>query len=231
MTTLAVDGLLLDVHWSSRRKTVELAVERDGRLTLRAPVGTKTKLLESFVMQKRAWVYRKLAEKQALRPPVPAKEYVSGESFPYLGRHYRLLLVNEQDVPLRLTEGRFRMQRSTAEGRREEFVRWYQRHARQWITKRVESFASRLGVVPAEVVIRDLGHRWGSCTSRGKVNLHWASVLLPPSIVDYLIVHELAHLREPNHSPRFWAAVERAMPDYRDRKRWLAVNGERWVRL
>ena len=108
---------------------------------------------------------------------------------------------------------------------------WYQRHARQWMAKRVERFSLRLGVVPAAVEIRDLGHRWGSCTSRGKVNLHWASVLLPPSVVDYLIVHELAHLREPNHSPRFWATVERAMPDYRDRKRWLAENGERWVQL
>ena len=231
MSTLVVEDLSLEIRWSTRRKTVELAIERDGRLTLRAPAGTTLQLLESFVRQKRTWVYRKLAEKQALRPPVPAKEYVSGESFPYLGRHYRLLLVDEQDVPVKLTEGRFRMERSAADRGREEFVGWYQRHARQWMAKRVERFSLRLGVVPAAVEIRDLGHRWGSCTSRGKVNIHWASVLLPPSVVDYLIVHELAHLREPNHSPRFWATVERAMPDYRDRKRWLAENGERWVQL
>src|SRR5262245_10937423 len=105
--TLTVDELRFDVILSPRRRTIELSIERDGASVVRAPEGATTERLEAFIRQKRAWIYRKVAVRASLQPTVAVKEFVSGEGFPYLGRSYRLLLVNEQDVPLRLEAGRF----------------------------------------------------------------------------------------------------------------------------
>lgn len=229
MTTLAVDDLVVEVRWSARRRTVALTVERDGALTVSAPEGADVAAIEDFVREKRPWLYRKLAEKEAMQRPVATKQYVSGEGFPYLGRSYRLLLVDEQEVSLKLEAGRFRLRRSEAATGRETFVRWYGDHARPWLLQRVEGFAPRVGVTPMGVEIRDLGHRWGSCSKSGKLNFHWATILLPASIVEYVVVHELVHLVEANHTPEFWLRLERAMPDYEQRKRWLAEHGAEYI--
>ena len=97
--------------------------------------------------------------------------------------------------------------------------------------KRVAEWASRIGVAPKGVEVRDLGFRWGSCGQAGGVNFHWATILLPASIVDYVVVHELTHLVEANHTPEFWRRVARALPEYAQRKAWLAEHGGRHVVL
>jgi predicted metal-dependent hydrolase len=124
-----------------------------------------------------------------------------------------------------LEAGRFKLLRSDAARGREHFVAWYKAHALPWLRRRVKQYAPRIGAQPARVEVRDLGHRWGSCGQAGGLNFHWATILLPAGIVDYVVVHELAHLREPNHTPEFWTRVERVLPDYRQRKEWLAANG------
>ena len=224
-STLNVDDLHFDVVLSARRRTIEVSVERDGALVLRAPERATAPRLEAFIRQKRPWIYRKLAEKKTLHHTVPAKEFVSGEGFSYLGRSYRLFLVNKQAVPLRLEAGRFRLRRSDAGQARAHFVRWYTEHGRTWLGRRVAMLAPGLRVRSAGVDVRDLGYRWGSCGRSGTLNFHWRTVLFPPSIVDYVLVHELVHLHERNHTPEFWARVERAMPDYSRRKAWLAERG------
>jgi predicted metal-dependent hydrolase len=229
---LQLDDLSLEVRWSSRRRSIELTVERDGSLTVRAPEGTDAAVLSRFVSEKRPWLYRKLAEKKSLRAPVVAKEFVSGEGFAYLGRSYRLLLIDDQDVPLKLEAGRFRLRRSEADHGRELFVAWYLAHAEPWMARHIGPLATRIGVHPHEVIVRDLGRRWGSCTHKtGRVRIHWATILMPPRIVEYILVHELAHLLEPNHSAAFWLRVERVLPDYRQRRQWLAEHGAERVVL
>jgi predicted metal-dependent hydrolase len=231
MTTLTVDDLNFEVRWSNRRKTIELAVERDGLLTILAPEGTAQSTLEQFVHEKRFWIYKKLAEKDALRSPKVSKEFVNGEGFPYLGRSYRLLLVDDQDEPIKLINGRFRLRRSDVPLAKRCFIDWYMGHARPWIARRISEHADRLGKRPTGLEIRDLGFRWGSCGKSGGLNFHWATILLPPSIVEYVVVHELVHLIEPNHTPEFWARLERVMPDYETRKKWLAENGAGYLAL
>ena len=229
--TLTVDDLQFEVRWSPRRKTLEITIDRDGSLYVSAPEGTDDALLEGFVREKQFWVYTKLAEKEALQHPVVVKEFVTGEGFPYLGKSYRVLLVDEQDQPLKLEAGRFKLLRSEADRGRVHFVRWYTEHARTWLVRRVGLFTGRVGVEPSGIEVRDLGFRWGSCGQGGMVNIHWATVLLPPSIIDYVLVHELVHLHEPHHTPEFWRRVERAMPDFEQRKAWLAEKGAGFVVL
>lgn len=225
--TLDVDELRFEVRRSARRKTLAITVDRGGELLIAAPPTVNQALLTDFVREKRFWIYTKLAEKASREQPVASKEFVSGEGFPYLGRSYRLLLVDEQDVPLKLEAGRFKLRRSLAPQGRDPFIDWYSDHARPWLKRRVAAWAPRMGVEPSKVDVRDLGFRWGSCGSSGGVNFHWATILLPANIVDYVVVHELAHLTEANHTPEFWRLVGRALPEYEQRKSWLAEHGGR----
>jgi predicted metal-dependent hydrolase len=224
MDSLVVDELHFEVRRSPRRHTVQITVDRGGELVLSAPEACPVKKMEGFVREKRFWIYTKLAEKEVLLRDGPRKEYVSGESFPYLGRSYRLLLVQHQDVPVKLDRSRFSMRRDTAATGRAAMIQWYAEHALAWLPQRVARLASRLGVKPATVAVKDLGYRWGSCGKGGTLNFHWRTILLPPRIVEYVIAHELAHLHEPHHTPEFWRRVERAMSDFAARKQWLAEN-------
>ena len=229
MASLVLGDLHFEVRRSDRRRTLELTVERDGRLVLSAPTKVQAERLERFAKSKRFWVYRKLAVQEALPPPVPPKQFVSGEGFPYLGRSHRLLLVTGLDVPVKLEAGRFKMSRAEVSRGRAQMVSWYTAHARPWLQARVERHAARLRVAPASVVVQDLGFRWGSCGKGGSLYFHWQVILLPPRIIEYVLVHELVHLREPHHTPSFWRTLERAMPDWEERRRWLAVRGRQYL--
>lgn len=221
---LIVDDLTFGVRWSNRRKTVELTVDRGGELLIHAPVGTDKDALERLVRDKQSWVYAKRAEKAALGQVV-AKEFATGEGFSYLGRSYRLLLVDEQDVPLKFEHGRLKLLRSEAVRGREHFVRWYSQQAYQWLSVRINDLAARVGVDLTAIKVMDLGFRWGSRGKNGNLNFHWAVILMPPSIIEYVAVHELVHLSAPSHGPEFWQRVERVIPDFDSRRRWLAENG------
>ncbi len=225
MTTITLSDLHFQLRDSDQRRSLQITVDRDGDLILFAPSGCDVAVLEGFVRDKRSWIYRKLAEKELLRQPVAAREYVSGEGFPYLGRNYRLLLVDEQSVPVKLEDGRFKMLRPAASEGRRHMVHWYQEHAGPWLAERIARFGDRVDVRAAGVEVRDLGYRWGSCGKGDKIYFHWRTVLLPPRIVEYVVVHELVHLREAHHTPEFWRQVELAMPDFPARKQWLSENG------
>ena len=225
MDSLTVGDLHFEVRRSARRSTVQITVDRGGELVLSAPDACPKRKMESFVREKRFWIYTKLAEKEALRNDAPPKQFVNGEGFPYLGRSYRLLLVKDQDVPLKLEHGRFKLCRADAKRGREHMVAWYTAHAQPWLAERVRRLQGRVDVKPERVVVQDLGYRWGSCGKGGRLNFHWRTILLAPWIVEYVVVHELVHLREAHHTPEFWKRVERAMPDFAERKRWLGGVG------
>lgn len=222
---VSVDDLHFSLRRSTQRRTMEIAVERDGTLVLSAPPGVDMDTLRGFVLEKRFWIYTKLAEKERLQRGVPAKTFLDGEGFLYLGRSHRLKLVEEQEVPLKLVNGRFRLRRDAVETGREQFIRWYSDHARVWLASRVADYQARMEVKPAGTRVQELGYRWGSCGKGDWLYFHWKTILLPARIAEYVVVHEIAHLHQPHHTPDFWLRVERAMPDYARRKAWLAEHG------
>lgn len=224
MNTLTIDNLQFETRWSQRRRTVEITVDRGGELIVHAPAGLGRAVIETFVRKKRLWISAKLAAKEHLHHN-SMKEFKSGEGFEYLGRSYRLLLVAEQDAPLKLERGRFRLLRSETDRGREHFARWYTDHAHPWLYHRVEAFANRIGFEPRAVQVRDLGFRWGSYGRNGTLYFHWAVITMPPRIIDYIVVHELVHTLEPYHARNFWKRVERVIPDFEVRKGWLKHNG------
>lgn len=225
MNSLVIDDLHFELRRSPRRKTVQVTVDRGGELVLSAPDECPLATMEDFVRAKRFWIFTKLAEKEALRAEAPRKDYVMGEGFPYLGRSYRLLLVKEQSVAVKLVEGRFKMRRADAAEGRDHMIRWYSEHASRWLGRRVKRLQGRVDVEPLGVTVQDLGYRWGSCGKGGRLYFHWRTILLPAHIAEYIVVHELVHLQEPHHTPEFWTRVERAMPDFAQHKQWLAEHG------
>lgn len=223
--TLQVDDLTIAVRESAQRRTLQLTVERDQSLVLTTPPDTNPQRLEAFVRRKQPWIYKKLAEKALMQKQIRIKRYVQGEGFLYLGRHHRLNLVEDQETPLKWLNGRFHLRQDARPEARRHFIRWYSERGKQWLWQRVNTFSARLEVKPAGIKVQDLGYRWGSCGKGETLYFHWKTILLPARIAEYVVVHELVHLHEPNHSEEFWLRLERAMPDYETRKLWLAEHG------
>ncbi len=227
MSSVVVDDLTFELRRSARR-TLGITVDRDGSLLLRLPEDCPVDEGRAFAQEKRYWIYKKLARKKLLRRPNGPKRYVPGEGFYYLGRSYRLKLIDAAggDVPpLRLYRGRFLLHEDEHARAEDHFREWYVRHGQAYISRRVERYQHRLETVPAAIRVQSLGYRWGSCGPARRLNFHWRTVLLPRRLIDYVVVHELAHLHEPRHDRAFWRRVERVMPDYEARKQWLAEEG------
>lgn len=228
--TVVIDQLEYQVRRSDRRKTIGITVDRDGAVVMHVPKGCRRAVMDRVGRQKNLWVHSKLAEKDLMFRRPRQREFVSGEGFHYLGRSYRLLLVpGRKGSPLRLHEGRFKLLRGQARHGQEHFRRWYTEHATPWIQQRVKLFSPRVGAEPAAVVVRELGYRWGSCAQDGTLYFHWCTACLPPRIVEYLVVHEMVHLVQGRHNAEFWLRLERIIPDWRQRKQWLAAEGARYV--
>lgn len=214
----------------SDRQTTDIVIERDGIITVRPPKRMTPEQVDETVLSKRMWIYRNLAEWRDLNASRVAREWVSGETFLYLGSCYRLQLVNEQDEPLKLKDGRFCLLREIVEcqGRdaaHQVFESFYKVKGLPRMRKRVAYFAAKIGVTAGDVQIKDLGYRWASCTKRGNLYFHWKCLMAPLTIIDYIIVHELCHLHHRDHSDAFWNEVDKVLPDYRDRKEWLRMRG------
>jgi predicted metal-dependent hydrolase len=216
---LAIDRLV-----RTRRKTVAVIVEGDGRLTVRAPLRLPAAQIDAFVQSHADWIARTRAKLLAHPPPAPHR-YAEGETFPYLGRSYPLRLVGPQRPSLTFDGHAFRLSRS-ARGRAETaFVRWYKARALELLTRRVAALAARHGFHYERIRISSARTRWGSCSSRGTLSFTYRLVMAPPEVVDYVVVHELVHTRIRNHSKVFWRTVGEIMPGYQEHVRWLRKNG------
>lgn len=225
MNTLVIDDLCFEVRHSAARRFLEITVDRSSALILSAPIAAPEAVLRDFIQRKRMWIYQQLARQETYSRASPKKEFVDGEGFLYLGRSYRLRLVDESIVPVKLVGGRFVMPEALAKVGQEQMIRWYCDNATRWLSAKVADYAARMEVTPAGVMVRDLGYRWGSCGKGEVLYFHWKTILLPARIAEYVVVHEMAHLHDAHHTPAFWRRVERALPDYELRKNWLSRNG------
>lgn len=212
---------------SSRRKKLTITVERDSSVVVHAPECVSEDEIREIVESKKRWIQEKTghAQKYAEMPHPPGKELVNGESALYLGRRFRIELVDVQGSEVAF-DGRFLIPRSLSRERRTVLERWYWERARTEILPRVAGFERRLGVKSAKPKIVDSRYRWGSCTAKANVTFNWRLIKAPMYVVDYVIVHELAHLREPNHTPRFWNIVRAQCPKAEQARAWLRENGQ-----
>jgi len=214
----------------AERQTTDIVIERSGVITVRPPLRMTPEQVDETVLSKRMWIYRNLADWRDLNATRVTREWVSGESFLYLGSSYRLQLVQDQDEPLKLKDGRFCLLRSIVEAGGNEaahqvFEAFYRDKGLPRLKKRVAYFAAKVGVPAGTVQVKELGYRWASCLKNGDLHFNWKCLMAPLTIIDYIVVHELCHLRHRDHSDAFWNEVDKVLPDYRDRKEWLRVRG------
>lgn len=212
------------------RQTTDIVIERNGSITVRPPQWMTPEQVDETVISKRMWIYRNLAEWRDLNSTRVVREWVNGESLPYLGSNYRLLLVDEQDEALKLKDGRFCLLSSIIElggneAGHQAFQDFYIAKGLSRISKRVSYFANKVGVSPGKTYIKDIGYRWASCLKNGDLHFHWKCLMAPLTVIDYIVVHELCHLHHRDHSAAFWNEVDKVMPDYQQRKEWLRVRG------
>lgn len=224
---LQLAGLDFEIRRSHRRKTLGLTVDRSGELVIHAPYTAGRQELEQWTRKKLIWVHRKLALKEELRPKTHEPEYVSGEMYYYLGRGYRLVLVDRQEQPLVFDGSWFRMRRDAREEAEGEFRKWYIATGAEWVTRRVKLLARKTATSPNRIEVRDLGFRWGSCGKHDVLFFNWRLLQLPVRLADYVICHELVHLRIPNHSAAFWTMLDGVQPDWRARKDELAAQAQK----
>ena len=232
---MRIDNLTFDVRRSKRRSTVGVTVERNASLVLHLPDGFPLQDAEPLVRSKLVWIHQKLIGKQ--KPPDEEifrhPEFVDGEGFYFLGRHYRMKLVDPtpEEGPVetvRFRGDRLLFRRDQVAAGPKRIAEYYTRAAHPYVNQAVERWKPVAGTKPAKFVnVLDLGFRWGSCSADGTLNFHWRIIQLPPAVIDYVVVHELCHLKIRDHSAAFWKEVARIMPDYPRYREWLREAGGR----
>lgn len=223
-------GFQAEVIRTRRRKTAAIKVE-EGRVSVVVPKFATTPQVEELVTKKTRWIREKLLLQRIHQAPKP-KEYVSGECFTYLGRNYRLRVESGSSGSASLKNGRLVVHVPPSVQKRDHYIRnaltqWYRTHADQKLREKVDRYAKIVGVHPTSVEIKTFKSQWGSCSVQGHVLFNWKIIIAPNWIVDYVVVHELCHLIEHNHSPQYWKCVERVFPDHRKCKDWLKENGRK----
>lgn len=218
-----------------RRKTATITVSTDNRVTVSVPSYVTDGYVREILRRKAAWIQGRIEANLARLEHCKPKRFESGEEHRYRG--VPLLLIVEEGAPCRprLEEGRLRIRapsglssESRGESVKAQLVAWYRERAMEELKGRVRFYEARLGVRAAEIRVKSLKSRWGSCSSRGSISFNWQLILAPDEIMDYVIVHELCHLVHLNHSPDFWKLVESVVPDCRQRRQWLRKSGCFW---
>jgi predicted metal-dependent hydrolase len=191
-------------------------------VVVRAPLRLSERAIQEFVDGKRDWITAKLSELASQK--TPARQFTPGERFPYLGQTYPLVVTSMQRPALRLGST-FEVSQSALPRARQVFERWYRTRAAEVFAQRVALFAARFGLRYQSIRISAARTRWGSCSTKGTLSFTWRLVMAPLEVIDYVIIHELAHLVVHNHSAAFWARVESMLPDYRVQRAWLKRHG------
>jgi predicted metal-dependent hydrolase len=214
-----MDEIPLEKIIRSRRRTIALEITSGATLVVRAPLRASSSDIGEIIRQKRSWILRKMNEIKR-RPLTPIHEYAEGELFLFLGRSYPLHIVENGSMAIERAD-RLHVSSRLIPDIRNQLKHWYREEASKEIQARCMWFSLKTGHVPATIRITDARQRWGSCTHKGGLNFSWRLIQAPPEIVDYVVVHELVHIRQPDHSKKFWDKIRKIMPDFEQRRNWL----------
>lgn len=222
------EGIPYTLVRSPRRKTAAILIEPGGEITVRVPRELDDATIDELLVSRRARILRAVAEQEGLPEP-EEREFKEGATFPFLGVEHPIRFDDSPKREISLEADGFRVKRHSgvdAESRYQQaFRKFYTKEGRQYLWPRVAERAEEMGVEPAMTRVLHLGNRWGSCSPKGAVNFHWRVMMAPPEVIDYLIVHELAHLEVPDHSRDFWRLVESVLPDHEVHHTWLRRHG------
>lgn len=221
-----IEKLNIEIEHSAKRKKPTIEVHPGQIVKVIVPEGFGKHQVDALLKRKTNWIVEKLSEVKDI--PAPRKrEFVSGESFPLLGKEYRLKVQKGQIGPARQEGDKFLANALNGEPHEIEqtVIDLYKAIAKEKLTERVRYFASKLVVEPKEIKIADFKGQWGSCTPDGVISFNWQIITAPSSVVDYVVVHELCHIKHPNHSKDFWRMVATQIPHYKGMRQALLHVG------
>ena len=227
-----IDDLQLEIRRNRRKNTATITVFRAGRIVVSVPTHFTNHNIRELIARKRPWINKKVKQLASLPPPSPEVQFINDEGFLFLGEDRRLKITydgfvgafsTEQQIVVSVPAGLAAADQARAV--RKELAAWYANQALTTLNDRVEYFAQHfkqtLQAAPSRVGVRYYKSRWGVCKPNGEIVFNWCLIMAPLSVIDYVVVHELCHLRVPNHSRAFWRLVASILPDYKESKRWL----------
>lgn len=223
-----------DVKRGKRKKTIAVQVDSASQVIVLAPICLKDEKIREIIKKKANWIIEKQNYHKKIEELFPPKEFVSGEQILYQGRKCRLKVVDKKDdfsdnlaISGRKIVATVDPELNADEKKaaiKKAILKWYLSETDQIIRQRTKRYIPILDVMPRKIEIKDQEKRWGSCSSKSVLRFNWRIIMAPISIIDYVVVHELCHLKVKNHSPAFWRLVSLAVPDYRKRRDWLRKN-------
>ncbi|MFZ5643580.1 MAG: M48 family metallopeptidase [Bacillota bacterium] len=217
------------IRYSVRAKNLKIRVGIDSGLEVVLPVGFKTNNLDAFLKSRESWIKANLDLFEGMQKKKKELGLKNARKALFLGQEYNIISIIKpgSDSKVRIFEDRLLVNVSddSYESLQSALEKWYRVQARRIFTERVELINKELNYQINRIYIRSQKTRWGSCSRLGNISFNWRMVMAPMEVVDYLVAHELCHLKEMNHSGDFWKLVKRICPDYKDRRKWLKENG------
>ena len=222
-------GFQVEIIKTNRKKSASIQLI-DGQVRVRAPRSLSDKRIDDLIKKRIPWIKEKL-EEHAKRPKAIEKKYIDGEIFSYLGKNYVLRIIESNEACVKLKNGYFVVTISKNKVGKADQVQalladWFRAHANKYLQVRTDKFAKIIGVSPTSVSVKNYKARWGSCSINGAIDYNWKIIQASRKVIDYVVVHELCHLLEHNHSPKYWSCVEKFMPNSKDSKVWLKENAD-----
>jgi predicted metal-dependent hydrolase len=219
MSDIPIDKLI-----RSRRRTIGLQIASDARLIVRAPYFASENLIHKLIRQKESWIRLKQDYFKQRQSKVLVRRFQPGEEFLFLGKVYPLVV--SEDLPKAIAlDGDLKIAQVALAHAKEHLENWYKTQAFDYIAQRVKYYAQITGLSCRMVKVNRAQTRWASCSRKDTLNFTWRLIMAPQRVVDYVIVHELMHLKQRDHSHKFWAEVAKIIPDYKQDERWLKQNG------
>lgn len=225
--------LAWSIHYSNRRRTVQLRILSVDQLLVTAPAGFTVKQAETVLQRKTAWILRQVLRLEAVAANSANASLTHGATLLFRGVPHALLLLADGRSQPHVTCWQCAISVYLPELVGEDnhpavaksIQNWYFEQAKLQLEDRTRYWAAQIGVSPTRLSLRDQKSRWGSCSSRGTVSYNWRLIMAPPDVLDYLVIHELCHLRHPNHSAAYWQEVSIWCPNYSLHRSWLRQNG------
>lgn len=208
----------------SNRKTLSIYVERDKPVSILAPSHITDNDIFKVIDKKSYWIYKQMAEIELLNISRTKKELVNGESYLYLGKPYQLKLIDIKNQKLVIKGNYFYLSKNHLKKGAALFKEFYRSNGLKVVENRISQFLSVVENKNPKIRVMDLKNRWASCSQK-HLNFNWKIFMAPLKIIDYIILHELVHLKFKNHTQSFWNEIDKHMPDYMERKNWLRDNG------
>ena len=206
----------------SNRKTIALVVNNQAELIVRAPYDVSDDVISTTICNKQRWIEEKQRIVQTFFERYPNSSFDAGESHMFMGKSYMLDYSAVTDVTL--DGNNILLPLDSKEHAKEILKNWYIKQAEVFVRERVDFYANKIGAIYSSLTLTEAKARWGSCGAKQSININWRIMMCPQFVMDYVIVHELSHLKYKNHSRDFWKRVETIMPDYKDAQEWLQQN-------